>query len=218
MSDNELADFWVDQSLEIFIPTKGAFFTQIVNNDDDLHIQRPVNNKNVPLIVEDGMSVTVYFHNGMEGLYSFESKLHQLNKHKFSIKRPTDDKVEKAQRRRFFRVQVALNMNLLIASLEEKNKVEKSTVMTYDISGGGVAFLTHTKIVEKDNIIKGIIHLAEDKQIEFTGKIVHVIQQPNKIYRNSIEFMDMSEAVRSEIVQFCMFKQIELRNKIKGNT
>lgn len=218
MSTNKHADFWVEQALEIFIPTKGAFFTQIVNNDDDLLIQRPVNNKNVPLSVEDGMSVTVYFHNGMEGLYSFESKLHQLDKDKFSLKRPTDDNVEKAQRRRFFRVQVALNMNLLVASLEEKNKVEKLTVMTYDISGGGVAFLTHTKIIEKDNVIKGIIHLDEEKHIEFTGKVIHVIQQPNKIYRNSIEFMDMNEAVRSEIVQFCMFKQIELRNKVRGNT
>lgn len=218
MSNNEQADFWVEQSLEIFIPTKGAFFTQIVNNDDDLLIQRPINNKNVPLTVDDGMSVTVYFHNGIVGLCSFESKLHQLDKHKFSLKRPIDDKVEKAQRRRFFRVQVALNMNLLVASLEEKNKVEKLSLMTYDISGGGVAFLTHTRIVERDSVIKGIIHLNEDKQIEFTGKVVHVIQQPNKIYRNSIEFIDMSEQVRSEIIQFCMFKQIELRNKIKGNT
>ena len=68
-------------------------------------------------------------------------------------------------------------------------------------------------------MVKGSLHLkTPDKQlkVEFNGRIVRVMKQENQIYRISLQFVDMNESIRSEIIRYCMYKQIELRNKIKG--
>lgn len=220
MDKNVYTEFWNGQLIEIHSPNQEIFFTQLIQHEPELLIQRPVNQKNIPMIIEDGMSVTIYFHDDVRGLCTFDSSIHLLQNRKPFINKPPVNAIKEAQRRHFFRIQVAVETHLLLPSVENLDQVEDLVAFTYDISGGGASFLFPRKLVEEGNIVKGILHLnfnTNQKKVAFSGRIVHVIKQQNKIYKTSLQFVEMNESIRKDIIQFCMFKQIELRNKLKGD-
>lgn len=211
-------EFWKGQLFELLTPNMKVFFTQLLEYESILLIQRPVSRKNIPMTIENGMSLTIYFHDDVKGLCTFDSKIYQLENKQIYMKKPLMNSIKKAQRRNFFRVQVAVEVELRFASENISNEVEHLTTFTHDISGGGISFLSTYKVTEEDRFTKGILHLKTNngsEKIHFNGKIVNVMKQ-NQIYRISLQFVEMSEETRKKIIQFCMFKQIELRNKVMG--
>lgn len=207
MNESIHIDFWKGQLFELLTPDKETFFTQLLEHDSNLLVQRPVNQKNIPLTMNNELSITVYFYDDINGLCSFHSKMHHLQNNKFLISTPHH--IKKAQRRRFFRVQTAVEMRLLLPSFKDV-KANTLKTLTHDLSGGGVSFLSSTKIMEEGVIVKGHLHF-DQKKVEFQARVVKVIKKQNQIFRNSLQFIEISESSRSEIIRFCMLKQIELR-------
>lgn len=209
--------FWNGQMLELETVDQGKFFTQIINKGDDLILQRPINKKNVPLHVQDKMPIAVYFYDDEQGLCTFQSKLFLRNNAFVAIKRPDESEIKKAQRRQYFRVEVACE--LLLSILNENKEGEEISLLTYDVSGGGLSFLTREKIVNENDLVKGVLFLQTDsiiKRIPFQGRIVNAFKLNHEFFRNSLQFIEMPESVRSEIIRFCLKKQIELRKKLNG--
>jgi len=67
--------------------------------------------------------------------------------------------------------------------------------------------------------VKGTLHLKTSRYrntIGFHGQIVNCMKQEDRWYRVSVEFLNMKESVRSEVIRFCLTKQIELRNKLRN--
>ncbi|GIO23517.1 flagellar brake protein [Oceanobacillus sp. J11TS1] len=221
MSGKEFTEFWNGQLFEIITPAEKIYFTQIIRNESELLIQKPVNKQNVPMLIESDMMVTVYFHNDEKGLCKFESEIRYHSNGKISLEKPYMDAIEVVQRRKFFRVKVMEKMDLILppAKDTEETEGESITVTTHDISGGGVSFIAHSKKVEVGDEVTGVLYLKtklDTQKIEFKGKVVNVIKQANKMYKNAIQFIDMREGKRSKILKYCISKQIEIRNKIKG--
>ncbi|HLU22675.1 MAG TPA: PilZ domain-containing protein, partial [Bacillaceae bacterium] len=122
------------------------------------------------------------------------------------------------QRRRYFRVQVAVEMNLILPSTKD-TAGEKLFVHTYDISGGGAAFIFRHPVVKVGDLVNGSLQYkinSDQRSIDFTGRIVNVMKQENHFYRISLQFMEMNELIRTDIIKFCMYKQIELRKKTQN--
>lgn len=212
------SEFWSGQSIEVDVQDKGTYFTQIISHQHILNIRQPRNMVNRPLIIENGTVVTVNFHDEAIGLCTFTSKIYKHTNEMFCIEKPAEDQIKRVQRRRYFRVNVLEDVELFKQKNKDTNQVEVIKAFTHDISGGGLAFLTPEKSVETNEVVDGMIHLKlKNKQLEikFTGKIVRVIQQENNVYKSSLQFLDMSESVRSELIHYCMMKQIELHKKMK---
>lgn len=219
MDENVHVEYWNGQLFELLGSTHESFFTELIQHKTDLLVQRPRNRKNIPMVIEQDMPVTVYFYNSFNKLYTFESNIRQFETGITLINKPAAHSIKVAQRRRFFRVQVAAEIRLFLTG--KSKKVEALTVFTHDISGGGVSFLFSNRVVEEDTEVKGILRLKTDsneQKVEFKSRVVRVVKQGKNLYQTSLQFVDMSESVRTEIIRFCMFKQVELRNKIIENS
>lgn len=210
--------FWNGQTLEIIGADKKSYFTKIIQYEHALLTERPVNTLQLPLQIENGMTVTVYFYDESNQLYTFNARIYSLQDKKTLIEKPVRSAVEKAQRRGFFRIEVAVPMDLFIAHPNKPEQMIELNTHTYDIGGGGVSFLSTENIVEEGDIVEGKLYLNRKERssiVKFKGKVVRLLHMPNEINRIAIEFIEMKESTRTQIIQFCMFKQSELRNKIR---
>lgn len=213
------SEFWNGQSIELEVQNKGTYFTQIINHEHMLNVQQPRNKVNIPLLIENGTVVTVYFHDEVIGLCTFISKIYKGPNEIIFMEKPSEEQIKKVQRRRYFRVNVLADVELFKQTNNGSNQVAVLTAFTHDISGGGLSFLTPQKSVGENEIVNGVVHLQlknKKLEIKFKGKIIRVMQQENDMYKSSLQFLHMSEPVRSELIQYCMMKQIELYKKMKG--
>lgn len=210
--------FWKGQQLEITIPNQEVYYTQIVESGPRLFIQRPQNRKNQPILFRNGEFVHIHFHGDNKMLYTFNSTLHHLAHKAFWLTPPSKEAITKAQRRRFFRVQVAIDIELILPSPNQKpDEVHRTS--TYDISGGGICFISEQKINEEGMVLKGTLSMNKKttkQDIYFVARVVRTLKLSNGMFRNSLEFTEITENNRTTIIQFCMAKQIELRNKMRG--
>ncbi|GEN87763.1 flagellar brake protein [Oceanobacillus sojae] len=219
MNEQIYTEFWDGQMLEILTSDKKTYFTQLIRHETELLIQRPANKQNVPMLIENDMDVTVYFHDDEKGLCSFGSRINRHDNGKIIMTKPSRDSIKVVQRRQFFRVKAAVEMTLILPSAEGSDEEgDKLNVTTHDISGGGAAFLSDSQILEEGDAVKGVLYLktdTEQNKVEFKGKIVNVMKQHNQFYKTALQFINMREGARSKIVKFCIVKQIEFRNKVK---
>lgn len=224
MKENVDSIFWKGQSLEIVTANRKNYFTEVIQHDLVIMIKQPLNQKNGPLTIENGMRVAVYFYDDQKELYTFNTNIYQLKNNACLIDKPASGSIKKAQRRRFFRVQVAVQMDLRIQSKTKPEASDEWNLPTYDISGGGLSFLTHQKIVTEGEKVEGTLYLAENDNVtenddvtrmEFKGNIVNVLKLGERVYKTAIEFVDMKDSERTEIIRFCMSKQIELRKALR---
>ncbi|NEU30623.1 hypothetical protein GN156_07490 [bacterium LRH843] len=219
IEDKDFIEFWSGQLFELQTADRESFFTQIIKVETNFYIQQPVNKDNIQMpLTNNDIPITVYFHDDLRGLCTFESNIRLQRNRLAIINKPYQSSIKKAQRRRFFRVQVAVDLCLIHPSKEKSNEIKNTIFLTHDISGGGFSFLCPYKVVEKGALVEGILQMKTkdfQKKVKFHGKIVNVIKQEGHFFRFSLEFIQMKESVRSYIIKFCMLKQIELRNKLK---
>lgn len=115
----------------------------------------------------------------------------------------------KKQKRSFFRLKIVLPIKIKICGTED-------TFLRYtrDISGGGIKFSHSEPIEEGSNIEVKIPDILGEKIIK--ASVVRTervdMREINK-YDIAIEFVDLDERLRDEIVKFLLAKQRELRQK-----
>ncbi|MGN7479059.1 flagellar brake protein [Solibacillus silvestris] len=212
-------EFFGGQLFELLTADNELFFTHLIKHESNLLVQRPLNRKGLPLVIENRMPITVYFHD-MEGLYSFESNIQQFPDSRILIDTPSENSIKKAQRRQFFRIHVAVKMNIILPASNNPKQLETVEVTSHDIGADGASFLFPEKIGEPENLINGSLHIEVNniqKNVEFRSRIVSVIEQGKQSYRISFQFVEMNDSARSIITKFCILKQIELRNKIRDS-
>ena len=109
-------------------------------------------------------------------------------------------RTKRIQRRRFFRVDANYRM-----ILEQVNQTY--TVLTKDISGGGVRFICDSYIYHGETNAKLYIP-DEKKPISFIGRVDKKPHFSENEY--IIKFVDISENDRNKVIQKCM--EIEAKN------
>jgi|GEM_PF-1569510 len=215
--------FWEGQSFEIQTADKNIFYTQFTGEKQgDLFIERPQDSRNMLMNIAKGDPVVVFFFDIEEqALFTFKSKIYIQTDGQFYVEKPTPDKIEKAQRRRFFRVKIGVPLKLQLPSMSKPGEnSETIEIYTHNISGGGAAFLHPKKIVDTGEIISGVLHLKTpnlQSDVPFKARIISIVKTEWDVYRVALEFKEMKEPERADIIKFCMFKQVELRNKLKND-
>lgn len=215
--------FWEGQSFEIQTEDKKIYYTQFTGEKQgDLFIERPQDNRNMLMNIVKGAPVVVFFFDIEEqALFTFKSKVYIQTDGQFYIEKPEIGKIEKAQRRRFFRVKIGVPLKLQLPGMTKPGeKAEAIEIYTHNISGGGVAFLHPKKIVDTGETISGILYLKTpnlQSDVSFKARVISIVKTEWDVYRVALEFKDMKEPERADIIKFCMFKQVELRNKLKND-
>jgi len=177
---------------------------------------------------EDSLSIAALFHNGEvvplhEGTkvkftfwdevatYSFEGKIKQRiagSIAMFVLELP--DSVAKVQRRNFVRVPALYPLSFQSVTKEGLSDPQEGTMV--DLSGGGMCFLTNER-VERKSLLYVVLTLPKGE----VKSPVHVWRAEkignSKSYTVSVEFHDISERDRDQIIR-CVFDiQRALRKK-----
>ncbi|WP_083935511.1 flagellar brake protein [Paenibacillus ginsengihumi] len=122
------------------------------------------------------------------------------------------------QRRRLFRVPVSIELKLCLDASPVSHDGEPARLTTLDISGGGLSFLWAYPL-KIAHTFEGTACLKTQngqRLVPFTGAVVGCVKQPDQSYRISVQFVQITEAERSEVIRYCMLKQIEMRNKLRN--
>lgn len=71
-------ELWNGQLLELVTFEEKVYFTQVLKIDQYIQIQVPKTESNVPLTVESGMDIIIYFYDEQKGICTFKSRLLKL--------------------------------------------------------------------------------------------------------------------------------------------
>jgi len=123
------------------------------------------------------------------------------------------EKLEKVQRRQFFRFGCVAPIIFYEQQLE--GDVKEIFGHTVDISGGGLSALTSEPLIE-NNDLKGKFELVDNNFIDFNGKVIRCVKNianDELKYLSSISFIDIDYKKREKIVGFIFNQQRLLLKK-----
>ena len=136
--------------------------------------------------------------------------------------------LEKFQRRQYYRLTYLKEIRYRIDNSNEHEETSMITMQDQtfetatmiDISGGGCKFNSN-ELIPKDTTLILSFYLELSKgitQFELLGKVVYSseIQNRKKMYEHRIEFMDINESERENIVRFIFDEERRRRRKEKG--
>lgn len=120
--------------------------------------------------------------------------------------------LQRIQMRAYVRLNIVLDAELEI--LENLSDGETFATLTRDISAGGIRVLMN-KPLNQGMKVKVVMPLPGTTTIEATGEVVREIppEQTGDKPSAAIQFMEVKEKTRGDIVKFIFKKQVERRKK-----
>ena len=181
-------------------------------NEDILDIAMPIKEgRLVPLHVDSVIKVVFYRENGQ---YYFEAKVLEKIKGKIPVLRVQRiSKIYKLQRRDYYRLNVVLPLKIHIADSNNGEEARVLQTFTLDISGGGLRFSLCERI-EKDQVLLCELNL-NDRIYSLKARVVRVNNAYDKdyAYEVGVEFIDIDERIRQDILCFVFDQQRKMRRK-----
>ena len=202
----------INNKIEVIYGEKNykSVIQDIREEEDEILISIPVLDGEYLTLVTRRVIEQIYYDNN-GNVYQFKSKvLGRIKEKKLSLYRfssPFD--VRKIQRRDYVRVNFIKAINYLSSKDIEKEKYKKALLL--DLSGGGMKIKVDEKLDKNDLIFSKIIY--DDSIIDVNGKVVRVEKTEDKEYICGINFSDIEERTREEIIRIVfkvMRKQREL--------
>lgn len=124
--------------------------------------------------------------------------------------------ISKLQMRSFVRLDIVLDIKLEILDdhLLEENRIVNT--LTRDISAGGLRAV-FSRNIPPETKVKITLPLPDGAVVEASGQIIRIIppEVPGDRQTAAIEFTEINERVRGQIVKFIFRKQVERRRKEK---
>lgn len=202
----------INNKIEVIYGEKNykSVIQDIREEEDEILIFIPVLDGEYLTLVTGRVIEQIYYDNN-GNVYQFKSKvLGRIKEKNLSLYRfssPFD--VRKIQRRDYVRVNFIKAINYLSSKDIEKEKYKKALLL--DLSGGGMKIKVDEKLDKNDLIFSKIIY--DDSIIDVNGKVVRVEKTEDKEYICGINFSDIEERTREEIIRIVfkvMRKQREL--------
>ena len=187
---------------------------------DHFYIDYPINIKtNKTAFLLDGTKLTATFigHDG-SSIYSFESEIKGRIKRNIPmlvIEYPGDKNLLKIQRRRFVRIETAVD--IAIHPLEYE--FAPITAVTMDISAGGATVLTPNENGFKAGMtvrtwLVLIMQNGEYHYMKLQSRVVRIIPYSETRNKVSLQFVDAANQEKQMLLRLCFERQLE--NKKKG--
>ncbi|MBO5055961.1 MAG: flagellar brake protein [Lachnospiraceae bacterium] len=202
-----------------------------VLSDDRLEIYMPVEKSKLILLPID-VEYDLYFYTAA-GLYQCFAKVIDRYKSdsKYILQLELTSNLRKFQRREYYRLSCALEMNARALEKEEIQAVEKKSKylvpglplkhsIIVDISGGGIRFVGDY-CYEPESLICCKYHLlikGRDKEYTLIAKIIAVRELDDRpgLYEHRAQYIDIDTMDREEIIRFIFEEERKSRKREKG--
>lgn len=174
-----------------------SFSTKISDMDDEhIYIHLPLSNKQYVIARSDDIVKIVA--KMEDGLYSFRSKVIYRTLEPYAhIKVTIPKKVNKEQRREYFRMPVNLVLNYC-----KEGEEKKKTAVSIDLSGGGFCFLSRHPI-EINDILNFDFQLTNGKKYNhIKGMVKWKVEKLDKQYEYGIEFVNLEKKDREDLISY----------------
>jgi c-di-GMP-binding flagellar brake protein YcgR len=231
------------QMLSLFLPEQdeGKFETgydvrMIEIRDDTLITDLPLDERGYPKSALPGERVRVgYVVSG--AFYMFDTTVVKVIPEQvpmLELVKPAKEAITRIQRRKYFRVPVMLSSVFygiqpedriqnqkrlspeeIFAARGEEGRIE---VLLTDLSGGGFAFRHREKILQPRQMVVGRLDLPLNPlaSVVFVAEVRRVVPEDTGMYLISLEFTDIHERMRDQILRYCMQRQLEMRKRLRG--
>lgn len=200
-----------------------------IQSEDTIEITMPMEKTKLILLPVDGEYDMVFY--GASGLFQCLARITDRYKsnNTYILLMEMTSNLRKYQRREFYRLGCALEMNTRSLEKEEVQTIESRMPYTLakglplkqsvivDISGGGLRFLS-TQRYEPGSLIYCSYHLmynGEHKKYEVISRVISAIELDNRkgTFEHRVQFYDLDPTVREEIIKY-IFEE-ERRNRLK---
>lgn len=200
-----------------------------VIDDETIELLMPMEQTKLILLPVNAEYNVVFYTNG--GLYQCFATVEDRYKSGalYLVQLSLTSNLRKYQRREFYRFSCALEMCARNLEEEELDAVEKNLKVwlqpgkpmrrsvIVDISGGGLRFMSNQKYETGSmlyigyNLIKGSVR----KQYELVGRVLSVREIENRpgTFEHRVQYHNIDESVREEIIQFIFEEERKSRSK-----
>ncbi len=200
-------------------------------SEDKLEVFMPVEKTKLILLPVD-VEYDLYFYSSY-GLYQCFARVTDRYKsdNKFILVFELTSNLRKFQRREYYRLSCALDMNCRLLEKEEIEAVDKrdgflmeglplKRGIIVDISGGGVRFVGEYAY-ELNSLICCTYHLAidgKDKEYTLIARVISVkeIEKKQGFYEHRAQYINIDTVEREEIIRFIFEEDRKIRKREKG--
>ena len=210
-----------------------VYKSQILDKIDDQHFQvsTPIEGYKVLLLPVGGRyEATIYSGNNIYVCQVRVTDRYKVrNQYVMNVELTSSPK--KFQRRAYFRLEYTRDFEFQLpeeaegaVSEEEREDLEETNVffdrgILLDLSGGGCRFVSREKIEPGERLILRIpLELKETKILTVTGKTLSSkrLENNGRSFEQRVEFIDIENAQREEIIQFIFQQERKNRKKRKS--
>ncbi|RFU65558.1 flagellar brake protein [Peribacillus glennii] len=187
-------------------------------NEDSIFIDYPVNTSTGKIaFLLDGSQLKVTFADSDNAVFIFDTEVLGRVKAQIAmiqLARPPKDSLVKIQRRQFVRIETPVDAAVHPAS----NEFRAFRAVTDDISAGGAA-LRIPKVINLAETPIIYVWLAlplktgEIRYLKLKSKVIRISASSDRFNKLSVQFMDLSEGDRQNLIRFIFEKQVEMKNK-----
>lgn len=227
----------VEMNLKVKEGEKSKFYITTVYDvlsDNIIQIQMPIQNRKIILLPED--SVYHLYFSTKEGMLGCEAKVTERYKSDniYLAEMELTSALRKNQRREYYRLDCAIKMQcrILKEAVKEEDLREMLQEVKYvnqelsmepgvivDISGGGIRFIG-PKAYEPQSILTVSFYLdveGEVKNFSVAGKVLRSMpfQKLKGKFENRLEFTEISDLEREDIVKYIFQEERRRRRKEK---
>lgn len=208
------------------------YYSQVsdILSEDQIEITMPIEKTKIVLLPV-GVEYDLYFYTP-NGVYQCRAKVVDRGKKNnvFLLTMELTSGLSKDQRREFYRFSCTLKMDTRALSEEEIELLEKEGTLEdaggeplrqgiiIDISAGGLRFMSSYRY-DEDSVILCKYQLDTEKgpkEYEILGKVLSVEESQTRhgVYEHRVQYMDIDDAAREEIIKFIF--ETERKNRKKS--
>ncbi|MDD3839689.1 MAG: flagellar brake protein [Clostridia bacterium] len=188
---------------------QNSYFSRVEDVDEQQNyvITQPIlSRKPLHLKIDQKLKLIYYSQRGQ--LYFFCRVIEIINKKGLVLyKLKSDSPVGRIQRRKFFR----LDVNLKVEVFSEDKQFIKSAVAK-DISGGGIRVVSNQKF-DQDSIVFCDIKTEHLNGELIKGKVIRSNKIDDHYYETAFKFIDIDTTKRESIIKFIFEMQRKLLEK-----
>ena len=213
-------------------PEVSIYYSQIsdILAENKIEITMPMEKTKIVLLPV-GAEYDLYFYTP-NGVYQCKAKVADRGKRNnvFLLTMELTSDLSKDQRREFYRFGCALKMDSRVLGEEEVELLEKEGTLEstgeeslrqsviIDISAGGLRFMSSYKY-EDESVILCKYQLDTEKglkEYEILGKVLSVAESQTRhgAYEHRVQFMDIDDSAREEIIKFIFETERKNRKKV----
>lgn len=210
-----MKDLEINQKLEIEILSgayQGNYLSKVADFLDEGIVITGLYREGAPLPLRLKQSINVYY-TTERAAFRFKSKiLKRTNKPIPLILIERSDSVTRIQRRDYFRLEVTGTVGLYQRTAE-KDKLKKITdARLLDISGGGIQIQLKNKFNKGEELFISLKNILKPKEL-IKSKIVRIKKENEVLYNYGVEFIEIEEEQREEIIQWIFAYQRKNRKR-----